>query len=235
VPGCPAGRGTGSSRDQNIVWRAVPKARHVRPPADGLLALALRDLFTALGGGAHAPHGACPHPRAALHVRCKGVPGPLPHSPQRSFRPRALQPQPATIVALARRIEAILIKQEGVGQGTEGHERRPVAVGPGDAGGVYGAHRSDVALPDSRSQWAKPWAVLAAGATAPHVLIKEDEARKAHVAGLLGHGLWPTWARALVANVMAGRLAARDGGGALPMRGAHRVAPGSSPRWARCA
>jgi hypothetical protein len=108
--------------------RSAQFATLAEDPHDGVLDLAIRDLFQAIVGGPHEPPGDFPPHRATLHCRFNGVPGPLTHEPQLICRDRALHPQPSTSVALTRIIDAIIINPQGVGSGTEVNAMMPVAV-----------------------------------------------------------------------------------------------------------
>ena len=60
---------------------------------DGVLHLAVGDLFDAIVTRAHEPDGDFPHDMAPLDFGFKSLPGALTHEAQRIFRHRALHPQ----------------------------------------------------------------------------------------------------------------------------------------------
>jgi len=201
---------------------------------DRVLDLAVGDLFKAIGARPHTSHGDFPHDMPALDVCFEGVPCSLTHQGPRIFRDRALHPQHQAIVELAWIIEAIIINQQGIGQGTPIDHMMPVPVVAGQAGGVSGDHRADLALTHGCQQLAKAWALLKAAATTPQVLIDHDDLGKPQATRVIGQRLLPPLALVMVADLMASRLAHRDRGRPVPMRATHLVAPGLSPCCARC-
>jgi hypothetical protein len=236
-------RGAGLDLGPWHLFLTIPEQRWASPaqcaaraeaPRDRGLALAVGALFTALVGRPHAPHGDFPHDMPALDVGFKGVPRSLTHPGQLIVRSRALHPHHEAIVALARIIEASILKQHGSGQGAQIDPMRPGPVGAGPAGGFSGAYRSDLALTHGRQQLAKTWALLAAGTPAPHVLIKHDDVSTPQATRVSGQRILPPLALLMVADLMTSRLAHIDLGRALPRRGTHLVAHGSSPCGARC-
>jgi hypothetical protein len=103
-------------------------AQRPEDPRNGGLDLAGGALCKAMVVRPHTPAWDFPHDMAAPDVLFAGWPRPLTPPAQLLCRDRALHAAHEAIGALARILEAIILPQQGVGEGTPIEQRMPVAV-----------------------------------------------------------------------------------------------------------
>ena len=198
--------------------------------SDGVLHLAISDLFEPLLPGADEPDGDFPHDMTALDFGFKGLASALPHEAQLIFRHGALHAQHQAIIQLPWIIDAVIIDEQGLGQRTEIDHMMPVPVVAGSPGGFQGEDGADTPCAHRRQPWAKARALVASGPTPAHVFIDHDDTDTSQRPGLIGAGLWPPLPRGVGADLMAGGLADRDGGVTLERARVNLGAHGDPPR-----
>src|SRR5215813_2893534 len=90
---------------------------------------------------------------------------------------RAPKAQEQTIIILARIIEAILVDDEGIGEGTDLNEAIPLATGPSEARGLQTDYRARSAQADFGDQILKSGAPYRRRSRAPLVLVDDHNQR----------------------------------------------------------
>jgi hypothetical protein len=212
----------------------APCAQLLEHARHGLRHLAVGDFFPAIIGCPHQPDRHLPQDMAPPDVCCEGLPRPLPPQAQCLFRHRALHAEHQAIVQLAGIINPLSIDAQGLGAGTQSDPMLPIPVVTGQAGGLQGHHRSDVALPPRGQPWATARALLPPGTATASVRIDTDDLGTPQGTGVVRQGIRPALALVVRADLMAGGLTDIDRGNALRMRATHLGAHGSAPHCARC-
>src|SRR5262249_5647001 len=143
--------------------------------SDGVLHLAIGDLFDPIIPGADEPDGDFPHNMAALDFGFKGLARPLTHEAQLIFGHGALHPEDYPVIELARIIDAIIINEQRLRQRTQINQMMPVPIVTGQPGRFQGEDGSDTPCTHGCQQLAKARALVASGPTPAHILINHDD------------------------------------------------------------
>ena len=118
-------------------------------------------------------------------------------------------------------VDAVLVDDQGVGQGTDLQQAIPVAAGAGQARGFQAEDGPGLAQPDLGDQELEAVAVHRGGAGASLVLVDDGDGRlrPAQVLGPLHEVVLPGGAGGVLADLQQGGLADVDEGGAVKMVG----------------
>jgi len=140
-------------------------AKFLEHAVQRLLHLTVGDLFQAMLFRADKAHRYFSHDMAMADFLFEGFPRPLTQQAQLIFGHRALHAEDSAIVQLAWIIDAIVIHEPGLRQGTEIDQMVPVPVVPRQAGRFQRYDNPDTPLTHGGQELPKAWALLEPCAT----------------------------------------------------------------------
>jgi hypothetical protein len=194
-----------------------------------LLHLPIGTLFEAMVRGAYKAHRHFPHDTTAADLLFEGFPRPLTPQAHLICGHRALHAEDEAVVELAWIIDAIVIHQQGLRQGTEIDQMVPVPVVPRQAGRFQSHDAPDTPLTHGGQELSEARALLEPCSTAASVRIEDDDLPTAQGAGAGCYGLLAPLTLVVVAHVRVAGLADRDVSGAVQMRRTHLLTHGDAP------
>ena len=149
---------------------------------------------------------------------------------------RALQPQQQPVVALARRIDGLLVHQNRIDHPAHLDQLLPIPAVAGEPRHFAGRHRANLAQADLRDHAVESGALGAAGRGTAEILVNGVDLRETQLLEPAAHRILQRTALAVVQNLMNGRLANIQDRLAFQMVALelvrHYRSPGSgAPRW----
>ena len=120
---------------------------------------------------------------------------------------RALQPQQQTVVALARRIDGLLVHQNRIDHPAHLDQRLPVPAVAGEPRHFPRRHGADLAEADLRDHAVEPGPLRAAGRRAAEIVLDGVDPREAQLPEPVSHRVLQRGALAAVQNLVGGGLA----------------------------
>lgn len=154
---------------------------------------------------------------ATADVLFEGFPRPLTPQAQRICGHRALHAEDEAVVQLAWIIDAIVIHEPGLRQGTEIDQMVPVPVVPRQAGRFQRYDNPDPPLTHGGQELPKAWALLESCATTASVVIDDDDLPTAQGAGTVRSGILAPLAFMVATDVRRAGLADIDVSGTVQM------------------
>src|SRR5262249_19032473 len=203
--------------------------------AESFLDLTVGTQFQNAVLGADVTDGHLPEDESFFDLLFPGGLGALAEQAQLEFSQTPLQAQQKSVIEQTRVVDALLVDEQGPGQGTQIDQVLPVPLVTGQARSFQGADGADLSLADGGEQAAEAWALLSAAPRAAEILIEDDDRGEAELAGAFGEGVPTLLSFAVITHLGIGRLADVDVGLSVKMRRVDLVAHGCSSLLARFA